>query len=164
MTKKPFSFEIDKTAIEALAKVLQDADLTEIEYEDQGRRVRLTRSQPVAAISAVSAPAPVAAPAPVQAASSTVVASQSAAETSAPHQHPGAVKSPMVGTVYLAPEPGAAPFVNVGSKVNKGDTVCIVEAMKVMNPIKATASGVVKQLFMTDATPVEFGEVLLIIE
>lgn len=156
MTQKPFSFEIDKTAIEALAKVLQDADLSEIEYEDQGRRVRLTRSQPVAAVSAVAAPAPVVA----QAAPAEV--SQPVAD--APHQHPGAVKSPMVGTVYLAPEPGAAPFVNVGSKVNKGDTVCIVEAMKVMNPIKATTSGVVKQLFMTDASPVEFGEVLLIIE
>lgn len=160
MTQKPFSFEIDKSAIETLAKVLKDAELTEIEYEDQGRRVRLTRAHPPAAFSGV---APVSMP--VSAPASNVESAKPVQQDSvSPQQHPGAVKSPMVGTVYLAPEPGAGPFVNVGSKVNKGDTLCIVEAMKVMNPIKAPLSGVVKQIFMTDASPVEFGEVLLIIE
>lgn len=157
MSDKKFSFDIDQTAIQALAKVLKDADLTEIEYEDQGRRLRLTRSTTMAM-----------APAMVPSAVSHVVATSSASssETAAPNpkQHPGALKSPMVGTLYTSPEPGAAPFARVGSKVNQGDTVVIIEAMKVMNPIKAHRGGTVKEIFFNDASPVEYGDILMIIE
>jgi acetyl-CoA carboxylase biotin carboxyl carrier protein len=79
-------------------------------------------------------------------------------------QHPGALKSPMVGTLYAAPEPGAATFTKVGNRVNQGDTVFIIEAMKVMNPIKAHTSGIVKEIFFSDGSPVEYGDVLIIIE
>lgn len=160
MNDKKFSFDIDQEAIQALAKVLQDADLTEIEYEDQGRRLRLTRTVSVTmAPSAVSSV--VAAPSVAPAQASAV----SAAETSVPpKQHPGALKSPMVGTLYTSPEPGAAPFTKVGNRVNQGDTVFIIEAMKVMNPIKAHTSGTVKEIYFNDASPVEYGDILLIIE
>ena len=81
-----------------------------------------------------------------------------------PAKHPGAVTSPMVGTAYLAPEPGAAPFVKVGDRVNKGQTVLIIEAMKVMNPIQAPVAGTVKDILIADGQPVEFGEAMLIIQ
>lgn len=155
MTDKKFSLDIDHAAIQALAKVLQDADLSEIEYEDQGRRVRLTRALSHTVMMAPSAQS-YAAPS-----GNAPVAEHS---TVNPKQHPGALKSPMVGTLYAAPEPSAATFTKVGNKVNQGDTVFIIEAMKVMNPIKAHTSGVVKEIFFTDGSPVEYGDVLLIIE
>ena len=156
MSDKKFSFDIDQEAIQALAKVLKEADLTEIEYEDQGRRLRLTRSN------TIMAPAMV--PSPVT--QTLVTSTNNASETGSinPKQHPGALKSPMVGTLYTSPEPGAAPFTSVGSRVNQGDTVFIIEAMKVMNPIKASTSGTVKEIFFKDASPVEYGDILLIIE
>ncbi|QOL19862.1 acetyl-CoA carboxylase biotin carboxyl carrier protein [Candidatus Bodocaedibacter vickermanii] len=155
MTDKKFSFDIDQSAIQALAKVLQDADLSEIEYEDQGRRVRLTRnSNQTVMMAPQMSPAPSVAP---------TGAPQEAAVAN-PKQHPGALKSPMVGTLYAAPEPGAATFTKVGNRVNQGDTVFIIEAMKVMNPIKAHTSGVVKEIFFSDGNPVEYGDVLIIIE
>lgn len=156
MTDKKFSFDIDQDAIASLAKLIKDAELSEIEYEDQGRRVRLTRS--VAASTVVhAAPAPIS---PVSTAAPTATV-QSLAK---PASEQGALKSPMVGTLYLSPEPGAASFVTPGGKVNKGDTVCIVEAMKVMNPIKAHMSGTVREICFEDASPVEFGDILLIID
>lgn len=160
MTDKKFSFDIDEAAIQALAKVLQDADLSEIEYEDQGRRVRLTRqiSQTV-----MMAPAQTVAPQAMPSAATTASSSEAAASSN-PKQHPGALKSPMVGTLYRSPEPGAASFTKVGNKVNQGDTVFIIEAMKVMNPIKAHTSGIVREIFFQDASPVEYGDVLMIIE
>jgi acetyl-CoA carboxylase biotin carboxyl carrier protein len=145
------TFKIDEDAIRKLAKLLDETNLTEIEITDEDKAIRVQRggqtvvaSAPVMGAAAVSAPAPAAA---VKA-----------------DDHPGAVKSPMVGTVYRQGEPGAAPFVEVGKKVNKGDTLLIVEAMKVMNPIKAPNSGTVTQVFVNDAQPVEFGEVLVVIE
>lgn len=155
MTDKKFSFDIDHTAIQALAKVLQDADLSEIEYEDQGRRVRLTR-----ALNQTVMMAPMASQ-PVTAAPSSIQSPEVAVN---PKQHPGALKSPMVGTLYSSPEPGAATFVKVGNRVNQGDTAFIIEAMKVMNPIKAQTSGVVKEIYFADGSPVEYGDVLMIIE
>lgn len=155
MTSKKFSFDIDQDAIKSLAELLKEADLSEIEYEDQGRRVRLTRSTAVGAV--VHAAPAVAAPAAQQSTAATSSSTSAASEA-------GAVKSPMVGTLYLSPEPGAPTFVSAGSKVNKGDTVCIVEAMKVMNPIKAHMSGTVREVRFEDASPVEFGDTLLIIE
>ncbi|MDP3641200.1 MAG: acetyl-CoA carboxylase biotin carboxyl carrier protein [Alphaproteobacteria bacterium] len=154
MTDKKFSFDIDQAAIQALAKVLQDANLSEIEYEDQGRRVRLTRtSNQTVMMAPMASPTPSGAP-------------SGAPEEGVvnPKQHPGALKSPMVGTLYAAPEPGAATFTKVGNRVNQGDTVFIIEAMKVMNPIKAHTSGIVKEIFFNDGSPVEYGDVLIIIE
>lgn len=157
MTEKKFSFDIDQAAIQALAKVLQDADLSEIEYEDQGRRVRLTRQSSQTVMMAPTA-------SQVMTPATRAASSQESAVASNPKQHPGALKSPMVGTLYMSPEPGAASFTKVGNRVNQGDTVFIIEAMKVMNPIKAHTSGIVKEIFFQDASPVEYGDVLMIIE
>jgi acetyl-CoA carboxylase biotin carboxyl carrier protein len=159
MTDKTFSFDIDQAAIQALANVLKDADLSEIEYEDQGRRVRLTRAHPQAVMMAPQAPQPM-----MAAAAPSVAQAPAEVSVANPKQHPGALKSPMVGTLYAAPEPGAATFTKVGSRVNQGDTVFIIEAMKVMNPIKAHTGGIVKEIFFSDGSPVEYGDVLIIIE
>ena len=159
MTDKKFSFNIDQDAIQALAKVLQDADLSEIEYEDQGRRVRLTRAHNQTVMMAPQALQPM-----MAAAAASVAQPTAEVSVANPKQHPGALKSPMVGTLYAAPEPGAAPFTKIGNRVNQGDTVFIIEAMKVMNPIKAHTSGTVKEIFFSDGSPVEYGDVLIIIE
>ena len=125
-----------------------------IEIETGDMRIKVAR-QGTAVSAVVPAPAPVA-PAPEAAAE--------AAPAPAPTDHPGGVKSPMVGTAYLAPEPGAANFVKVGDTVNEGQTILIVEAMKTMNPIGAPKSGKVTQIFISNEQPVEFDEVLMIIE
>lgn len=150
--------KIDRDAIRELAEILNDTGLTEIEIEEKDLKVRVSREvQQVAVQQPAYAPAPMAA-APVAVATESPVAVVSDAS------HPGALKSPMVGTAYHSPEPGAANFVNVGDKVNAGDTVMIIEAMKVMNPIKAEKGGTVTQILTDDASPVEFGDVLAIIE
>jgi acetyl-CoA carboxylase biotin carboxyl carrier protein len=142
---------IDHDLIRELAKLLDETGLTEIEIEHEGLRVRVGRGGTVAATAAAPLPvAPAAAP-PV------------AVPTDA-GKHPGLVTSPMVGTAYLGPEPGAMPFVDVGSKVVAGDTVLIIEAMKTMNQIPAPRSGTVTRILVEDAQPVEFGEPLVIIE
>ena len=123
MTDKKFSFDIDHTAIQALAKVLQDADLSEIEYEDQGRRVRLTR----ALNQTVMMASPMASQSMAAAAPSGVQSPEVAVN---PKQHPGALKSPMVGTFYRSASPTAKPFAEIGQSVMVGDTLCIIEAMK----------------------------------
>ena len=155
MAKAPKSNGAGDTAlIKALADILDEAGLAELEYETADLSVRLSRvsgAAPVAPVAAVAA-AP-AAPAAAPAADSVDAAS-----------HPGAVTSPMVGTVYVAPEPDAPSFIEVGGTVKKGQTLLIVEAMKVMNPITAPADGTVKQIFVKNAQPVEFGEVLVVIE
>jgi len=146
---------IDKDLIRELAKLLDETGLTEIEIERAGLRVRVGRgaaATPVAAPAAPMAPT-TAPPAPTAAATAADLA-----------KHPGVVTSPMVGTVYIAPEPGAAPFVDVGSKVVAGDTLLIIEAMKTMNQIPAPRSGTVTQILIEDGQPVEFGEPLLIVE
>ena len=120
--------------------------------------MRVARGQTVAA--AAAAPAPASAPASAPAAAEA--APSSSAETA--KAHPGAVTSPMVGTVYVAPEPGAAPFIKEGDAVKEGQTLLLIEAMKTMNPIRAPRAGKVAQIFATNAAPVEYGEVLLIIE
>jgi acetyl-CoA carboxylase biotin carboxyl carrier protein len=140
--------------IKDLAELLSDTGLTEIEIETGDMRIKVAR-QGTAVSAVVPAPAPVA-PAPEAAAE--------AAHAPAPTDHPGGVKSPMVGTAYLAPEPGAANFVKVGDTVNEGQTILIVEAMKTMNPIGAPKSGKVTQIFISNEQPVEFDEVLMIIE
>lgn len=150
--------------IKALAELLRDNDLTELEVlreysENDSLNVRVSRQTQV--VSQVAAPAAVAAP--VQAAAPAAAAAP-APESADPVDHPGAVTSPMVGTVYLAAEPGTAPFVSVGSKVNEGDTLLIVEAMKTMNQIPAPRGGTVTRLLIEDGAPVEFGAPLMIIE
>jgi|TARA_R110000782_G_scaffold240396_1_gene326848 acetyl-CoA carboxylase biotin carboxyl carrier protein len=144
-------FNIDNDAIRQLAELLDDTKLTEIEVAAGDNRIRVARqgtmvaAAPAAAPVAASAPAAVAAPADAGA-------------------HPGAVKSPMVGVVYFAPEPGAAPFISVGSSVTEGQTLMLIEAMKTFNPIRAPKSGKVSQILATDGHPVEYDEPLIIIE
>ncbi len=135
--------------IRELSDLLAETGLTEIEVEDDELRVRVVRSTTLAAATTIVASAEVSAGEP------------EAAEAVA---HPGTVVSPMVGTVYLAAEPGAEPFVKAGAKVEEGQTLMIIEAMKVMNPIPAPHGGTVKEILVSDGQPVEFDEPLLIIE
>ncbi|WP_334194761.1 acetyl-CoA carboxylase biotin carboxyl carrier protein [Pararhodobacter sp.] len=157
----------DVAFIKALAELLNQNELTEIsvkrEYgENDTLNVKVAKQSQVVQAAPVSyaAPAHSAAPAPSAPAASAAPAAASAD----PADHPGAVASPMVGTAYLAPEPGADPFVAVGQQVSAGQTVLIIEAMKTMNHIPAPASGVVKRILVTDGTPVEYGAPLMIIE
>ncbi len=145
------NFELDIKSVEKLAALLKETGLNEIEYAEGDRRIRCVRFQePQQQVVQVAA-APVATPAGT---------AQPAAK---PVSAENAITSPMVGTAYLAPEPGAAPFVKVGDRVKPGDTLLIIEAMKVMNPIKATAAGTVEEIMVSDAQPVEFGEPLIVI-
>lgn len=141
--------KLDKEAIVELAEILKETDLSEIEYEASGVKIRVARQMApsFANIPMHAAPAAAQGAAPVPSAA-----------------HPGTVKSPMVGTVYLSPEPGAMPFVKTGDSVSAGQTLLIIEAMKVMNPIKAPKAGTVTKIFAKDAEPTEFDAPLLIIE
>ena len=139
--------------IREFAGILEETGLTEIEIEKDNTRLRVSRQGGMAAY---AAPAPVAAPA------ATTAAAPAPAAPAA--SHPGTVKSPMVGTAYLSPSPGADPFVREGTQVTEGQTLMIVEAMKTMNPIAAPRSGKVTKIIVSDAQPVEFDEPLLIIE
>jgi len=143
---------IDAAAVRELAELLKETGLTEIEIEHNGARIRVSRSSGVAA--AASAPATTA-PAPAAAAPAPAPVSSGPAA--------GAVPSPMVGTVYLSPEPGKPAFISVGKTVKEGDTLFIVEAMKTMNAIAAPRGGTVKEISVTDGTPVEFGQTLCVI-
>jgi acetyl-CoA carboxylase biotin carboxyl carrier protein len=160
MAKAPKkSAEPNTALVKALADILDDAGLAELEYETDDVAIRLSRvsgAAPVAAVAPVAAPAPAALPA-----APAAPAADSAADLST---HPGAVTSPMVGTAYISPEPGAAAFVEEGSAVKKGQTLLIVEAMKVMNPITAPTDGTVSKILVKNAQPIEFGEVLVVIE
>ncbi|MCI5098368.1 MAG: acetyl-CoA carboxylase biotin carboxyl carrier protein [Rhodobacteraceae bacterium] len=165
MTNK--SHEADVAFIKALAELLRENDLTELQVkrdygEDDSLNVRVSRAAPVAAPVQVQVPAaapvaaaPVAAPAP---------AAAPAATDEDPAKHPGAVTSPMVGTVYLQPEPGSPSFIKVGQQVSEGETLLIVEAMKTMNHIHAPKAGTVKRILVEDGAAVEFGTPLVIVE
>jgi acetyl-CoA carboxylase biotin carboxyl carrier protein len=149
----------DSAIIRELALLLDETGLTEIEIEREGLRVRVARNISVAAsVPAAYAPASVAAAAAVAATAAAPAAALDLAK------HPGAVPSPMVGTVYWSPEPGAKPFVEVGTKVSAGQTLLIIEAMKTMNQIPSPHAGTVTQILVEDGQPVEFGEPLMIIE
>ncbi len=150
MSRIPF----DTAEIRALAEILADTGLTEIEIEEGETRIRVARM-----------PAPVAAYAPAQ--QVTYAAPAAAAPlpvAEEPADHPGAVNSPMVGVAYLSSEPGAPPFVTQGQAVTAGQTLMLIEAMKTFNQIKAPKAGVVGRILVTNGQPVEFGEVLLVIE
>jgi acetyl-CoA carboxylase biotin carboxyl carrier protein len=142
-------FEIDPDAIRKLAELMTETGLSEIEMAEGDRRIRVSRGAIAATTTVVAAPVALETPA---AATPVSLAS-----------HPGAVVSPMVGTAYLQAEPGAPSFVSVGDTVRPGDTLLIIEAMKVMNPIKAPKGGVVSQILVADGQPVEYGEPLMII-
>jgi acetyl-CoA carboxylase biotin carboxyl carrier protein len=152
--------------VKDLARILRDTDLSEIEVENEGVRVRVARQANVAP-QMVHAQVPMAA-APVAAApvaSATAPAAAPAAPATAdPAKHPGAVASPMVGTVYTQPEPGAAAFIKVGDTVKEGQQLFIIEAMKTMNPVPSPRSGTVTAILVHDAQPVEYGEALCVIE
>ena len=150
-------FDVDAELVKKLATLINDTGLSELEYAEGEKRIRLTRviaqAAPVAHYAAPAAPvanAPAAAP--------------SAGNAPAAAAPVDAVTSPMVGTTYLAGAPGAKPFAPVGTKVKVGDTLLIIEAMKVMNPIKSTKTGTVTQVLVSDAQPVEFGQPLIVIE
>ena len=144
----------ERELIRELAALLDETNLNEIEIERAGLRVRIARNISIAATAPVSYKAPAASPAAPSAAAAP-------ADTA---KHPGAVPSPMVGTAYLSSEPGAKPFIDIGSKVKVGETLLIIEAMKTMNQIPSTRAGTVTQILVEDGQPVEFGEPLVIIE
>ena len=155
--KSAADFKSDDSAlIRELALLLDETSLTEIEIERSGLRVRVARNISVtAAMPSSFQPAAISAAAPASAAS---------AATGDLAKHPGVVPSPMVGTAYWAPEPGAKPFIDVGAKVSAGQTLLIIEAMKTMNQIPSPRAGTVTQILVEDGQPVEFGEPLVIIE
>ena len=152
------SIPFDPVAIRQLANILADTGLTEIEISEKDSRIRVVRAPAViqAAAQVMAAPAPVAAPAAAAVAAPAPEVSLS--------DHPGAVKSPMVGVAYLSPEPGAAAFVMVGQPVAAGQTVLLIEAMKTFNQIKAPRAGTVSRILVSSGVPVEYGEVLMVIE
>lgn len=149
--------KIDSEAIRQLAELLDETGLTEIEVSEGEQSIRVSRGGHMTGTANLY-------PAMVSDPAATAVNSPSIVSEASPSNHPGAVSSPMVGTVYMQPEPGAPSFVTKGATVKPGDTLLIVEAMKVMNPIKADKGGTVKDIFVENGQPVEFGELLLIIE
>jgi acetyl-CoA carboxylase biotin carboxyl carrier protein len=154
MGKSPKTSIVDRELIQELTKLLDETGLTEIEIEQDGKRVRVARAATAAAPPSTAVRVEVA-PQP---------RTEAAVKPIDPSKHPGVVISPMVGTAYAAPEPGGRPFIDVGSKVKTGDTLLIVEAMKTMNQIPAPRGGTVIQILFEDGQPVEFGEPLVIIE
>jgi acetyl-CoA carboxylase biotin carboxyl carrier protein len=154
--KEQQAMRVDSALVKELAELLSANELTEIEVEDGDRKVRVRReAAPVMAYAPAAMAAPAAAP-------SAAVAP--AAEPAASAPPADAVKSPMVGTAYLSPEPGAKPFIAVGAPVKQGDTLLIIEAMKVMNPITAPKAGKISQILVGDSQPVEFDQPLVVIE
>ena len=151
---------IDSKLVRELAELLGETGLSEIEVEDGDRKIRVARTISAAPVASVAVPA---APAPVAAPSAAPAAPAAPAEPAAPSMA-NAVKSPMVGTSYLAPEPGAAPFVSIGATVKIGDPLLIIEAMKVMNPIPAHRSGTVRQILIGSGDPLEFGQPIMVID
>lgn len=149
----------ERELIRELAILLDETNLTEIEIERSGLRLRVARNISIAAAAPISYQ-----PAPVAAAPAPAATAPAAAAPTDIAKHPGMVPSPMVGTAYRASEPGAKPFVEVGSKVKVGDTLMIIEAMKTMNQIPSTRAGTVTQILVEDGQPVEYGEPLVIIE
>jgi len=146
-------FPIDAEAIRTLAGLLDETGLTEIEVAEGDRKLRVARG------GAVYAAAPFASPA-----AGALTAADPAPAPASDTSHPGAVKSPMVGTAYIAPEPGAASYVKAGDSVAEGDTLLIIEAMKVMNPIRAPRGGRVARVLVENGSPVEYGQVLMVID
>jgi acetyl-CoA carboxylase biotin carboxyl carrier protein len=148
------ALQVDTDLVRQLAKLLNESDLSEIEVQEGARRIVVKRK-----LAGSPAPAAYATPAPA-----APPPAPSAAPEPAAKDHPGTVKSPMVGTVYLAGEPGSKAFVSPGEKVSEGDTLVIIEAMKVMNPITAPRAGIVRQILVSNGQPVEFDQPLVTVE
>ena len=149
--------QVDRDLIRDLAELLNETDLTEIEVEDGERKIKISRNSGTVQMTQFpAAPAPAAAPV---AGAAPIVDAPSSPET-----NPGTVFSPMVGSIYTAPDPASDEFIKVGDTVSAGQTIFIIEAMKVMNQIHAAKGGVVKEIFVENAQPVEYGEALVIIE
>ncbi|MEO0905969.1 MAG: acetyl-CoA carboxylase biotin carboxyl carrier protein [Pseudomonadota bacterium] len=162
-SKKPSAggksgMNVDTALVRELAELLNETGLTEIEVEDDDRKIRVARGG-TSIVAAPAMAAPVAAPAPAAA----VPAPEAAPAATPAAEHADALKSPMVGTAYLAPEPSAPNFIKVGDAVAQGDTLLIVEAMKVMNPIAADKAGTIKAILVENAQPVEFDQPLVVI-
>jgi acetyl-CoA carboxylase biotin carboxyl carrier protein len=155
---KDAASSIDPRMVRRLADILIETGLTEIEVEQDGQRIRVAREITAAPTTVYASAPPAAAPAPA-----TTAAAPAAAAVEAP-QRGEQIKSPMVGTIYLRPQPDAEPFVKVGDRVSEGQTLLIVEAMKTMNPIPSPKSGVILAILVDDAEPVEFGAPLVVIE
>ncbi len=151
--KSTGTMQVDVKLVRQLAELLDETKLSEIEVEDGGRKIRVARTMTA-----------VAAPAQAFAAPAAAVPAAAPAAAPPPADHPGTIKSPMVGTAYLAASPEAAPFVSVGATVAEGDTLIIIEAMKVMNPIIAPRAGKVTQILVSAGQPVEFDQPLVIVE
>ena len=155
--------KLDAGLVRELAAILREADLGEVEVEHEGLRIRVSNATSMAPAAPTIVQAPMAA-APAVAAPAAAPVTAAPAAAAAPAAPSNATTSPMVGTVYLSPEPGAKVFVNVGDKVKKGDTLMLIEAMKTFNPVTAEAAGTVKEILVADAQPVEFGEPLIVVE
>ncbi len=153
---------MDIRKVKKLIELLDESGIAEIEITEGDDSVRISRYATGAPV-AVSPPAPVAAPAPAEAAA-TQTEPVAAAASAAPEEEGFAVTAPMVGTFYAAPSPGASPYVQVGDRVSTGDTLCIIEAMKMMNQIEADVSGVVKSIRLQNGEPVEYGQTLIVID
>jgi acetyl-CoA carboxylase biotin carboxyl carrier protein len=156
---KDASFKED--VVRQLAAILKETDLTEIEYEVEGCRIKVARQMHISHQATMAQHVPTQSAQVIPMPAPTLESVSAAQDLS---KHPGAVKSPMVGNAYLSPAPGADQFVKVGDTVSQGQNVLIIEAMKVMNPIKSPKDGVVKQILVHDGEPVEYDQVLLIIE
>lgn len=154
--------EIDQKAVKALAKLLREADLSEIEYQVDSLRIKVKRD--VAPVSVVAQPLSVNSSTSVAENKTNVELQNNAPTEQDLTKQPGVLEAQMVGTVYLAPGPGAEPFIKIGDRVEEGQTLFIIEAMKVMNMIKAPRSGVVKHVFVKDGQPVEYGDPIVIID
>ena len=160
------STPLDTKIISKLAEILDNSSLTELEYEDESCRISLSRHPHPAPVP----PMPIAAPAPMPAPlAAPAPAAPTAAANTAPAEvdyskHPGSVKSPMVGVVYLSSDPNSPNYVKVGDTVAEGDTVCLIEAMKTYNPVKAHKGGKVSKILVESGDPVEYGEPLVVIE
>ncbi|MFC3101305.1 acetyl-CoA carboxylase biotin carboxyl carrier protein [Altererythrobacter lauratis] len=162
-TARKGAMNIDAALVRELADMLAETGLTEIEVEDGDRKIRVSRGAVAAAAAPVAVAAPAAAAAPAPAAPAPATAPAAAAPAAAAPDMSKAVKSPMVGTAYLTPEPGAAPFISVGDTVKAGATLLIVEAMKVMNPITAPRDGTVTDVLIENGQPVEYDQPLVVI-
>ncbi len=147
-------FDFDEKLVRKLSELLEETGLTEIEYESEGRRIRVARQVQVAFAPPAPGPPPTVDP----------KADTAGSGPGEPHAPANAVTAPMVGTAYVAPEPGTTAFVNVGDQVDQGATLLIIEAMKVMNPIPSPRAGTVTQILISDGQPVEFGEPLMVVE
>lgn len=153
---------MDIRSIRKLIEIVEQSDIAEIEIKEGEHNIRISRSKEQVMVSApvAAAPAPIAAAAPVAAAPAAAPAAEAASSEANGHK----VTSPMVGTFYSSPSPDAGAFVKVGDKVSEGDTLCIIEAMKIMNPIESDKTGTVKQIVAVNGEPVEFGQTLFVIE